>query len=357
MTTAERSLLLVLLALIGIILYMLNAASSVFMPLLLAFMLAYVLEPIVSKLVAWRIGRVPAIVIVLAGTVGIGILAALALYLPLQNELQDIQTSLPGYAVNFYEYLPPKLKSFLAIETPEKLNIQLNLALEKLQGISFSILKETLSVLQKAFTSTLSFVIGIISYFITPIYLFYFLKDMPAIREKVVNLVPKRHRPRFEKTLTEIDELLSAFVRGQLSVCAILAVLYSIGLYLIGIDLAIAIGVFAGFAFIIPYAGTIIGIILSVLMALLKFHDLLHPLLCIAWFGIVQAIEGAIITPKIVGDKVGIHPVITILALFIGGQFWGIFGMLLAVPAVAILKVFIASLLMTYQETPFFGRE
>jgi predicted PurR-regulated permease PerM len=357
MSKTERLLLATAIAVVAIFIYLLNAASSVFMPLLVAFILAYALEPVVAKLVAWRVSRVPAIAIVLTCTVLAAILAVLALYIPLQNEFQNVRTSLPGYAVNFYELMPPRLKTILAIETPEKLNMQLDVALDKLQGISFSILKETLLVLQKAFSSTISFIIGVIGYFITPVYLFYFLKDMPAIREKLVNLVPCRHRPHFENKLSEIDDLLSGFIRGQLSVCAILAVLYSIGLYLIGIDLAIVIGTFAGLAFIIPYAGTIIGIILSVLMALLKFHDLLHPLLCIAWFGLVQALEGAIITPKIVGDKVGIHPVVAILALFIGGQFWGVFGMLLAVPVAAILKVFLTSLVSLYRETPFFGSE
>jgi predicted PurR-regulated permease PerM len=155
----------------------------------------------------------------------------------------------------------------------------------------------------------------------------------------------------------EISGILSAFVRGQLLVCAILAVLYSIGLSLIGIDLAVVVGTLAGITFIIPYVGTLLGIALSTLLALLKFHDLLHPLLCLGWFVIVQALEGALITPKIVGDRVGLHPVLTILALLIGGQLFGIAGMILAVPAAAVLKVFVGMLRETYLASGYFREE
>ena len=130
--------------------------------------------------------------------------------------------------------------------------------------------------------------------------------------------------------------------------------LYSIGLYFIGIDLAIAIGTLAGITFIIPYVGTIIGIVLSIIMAFLKFHDILHPLLCLGWFILVQALEGAVITPKIVGDTVGLHPLVAIIALLIGGQMFGIMGMLLAVPVTAVLQVFLRSLADYYRNSDFY---
>lgn len=166
-------------------------------------------------------------------------------------------------------------------------------------------------------------------------------------------LVPGQYRQQVRASAGEINDVLSAFVRGQLTVCAILAVLYSAGLYLIGIDLAILIGTLAGATFIIPYVGTILGITLSMTMALLKFHDLLHPLLCLGWFVLVQALEGALITPRLVGDKVGLHPVITILALLIGGQLFGILGMLLAVPFTAVVKVLSASFLENYRNSSY----
>ncbi|MFZ2948275.1 MAG: AI-2E family transporter, partial [Desulfuromonadaceae bacterium] len=130
--------------------------------------------------------------------------------------------------------------------------------------------------------------------------------------------------------------------------------LYSAGLYVIGIDLAIVIGTLAGVTFIIPYVGTIIGICFSVVMALLKFNDILHPLLCLGWFGFVQLLEGAIITPRIVGNTVGLHPLVAIVALLIGGQIFGILGMLLAVPVTAVLQVFLRSLAEYYRASEFY---
>jgi predicted PurR-regulated permease PerM len=170
----------------------------------------------------------------------------------------------------------------------------------------------------------------------------------------VQSFIPERYRSVYNEKLGEIDAVLRGFIRGQLSVCAILAVLYSIGLYFIDIDLAIAIGTLAGITFIIPYVGTIIGICLSVVMALLKFHDMLHPLLCLGWFCLVQTLEGMVITPKIVGDTVGLHPLVAIIALLIGGQMFGIMGMLLAVPATAVLQVFLRSLAAWYRESDFY---
>ena len=130
--------------------------------------------------------------------------------------------------------------------------------------------------------------------------------------------------------------------------------LYSIGLYIIGIDLAIAIGTLAGITFIIPYVGTVIGIVLSVSMAFLKFHDILHPLLCLGWFSLVQGLEGMLITPKVVGTTVGLHPLVAIVALLIGGQIFGLMGMLLAVPVTAVLQVFLRSLAIYYRNSEFF---
>lgn len=328
--------------------------SSIFLPVLLALILAYVLNPVVSWLEGKRVPRVVAILLVMAGIV-IGFAGAFAFFAgSIQNELAAVQINLPDYANRFYGLIPEKVKVYLQIETPDKLYRQVDRMLNELRGISFDIARGAYDFVNKAFSSTLSFILTVVGYFITPVYLYYFLADLPHFKEGALKLVPERSRETVTGLGGEIDGVLSAFVRGQLSVCAILAVLYSIGLSLIGIDLAIAIGTLSGILFIIPYVGTIFGIVVSMIMAFLKFHDLLHPLLCLGWFVIVQAIEGALITPAIVGNRVGLHPVVAIIALFIGGQWFGIFGMLLAVPVAAVLKVFLRHLTDWYLTTPFY---
>ncbi len=328
--------------------------SSIFLPILLALILAYVLNPAVSWLVGKRVPRVVAIVFVMAAIV-LGCIGVVAFFAgSVQKEFAAVQINLPEYANRLYGLIPEKVKIYLEIETPEKLFSRFNGIVNELRGISFDIVREAYAFFKAAFTSTLGLILTVVGYFITPVYLYYFLADFPRFREGFLKLVPDRSRDWTIGLGREIDGVLSAFVRGQLSVCAILAVLYSIGLSIIGIDLAIVIGSLSGILFIIPYVGTVFGIVVSMIMAFLKFHNLLHPLLCLGWFVIVQAVEGAVITPAIVGNRVGLHPVVAIIALFIGGQWFGIFGMLLAVPVAAVLKVFLRHLTEWYLTTTYY---
>jgi predicted PurR-regulated permease PerM len=328
--------------------------SAIFLPVVIALLLAYLFNPLVNVAEKLGLGRALAIVLVFCAV--LAMLTAITTFyvFSIRGEFQNISINLPEYATRIYSYIPEWLKVWLGIETQEKVYQQINSALESMKGASADISKEFLLLFKKAFTSTLSFILALLGYVLTPIYLFYFLKDLHLIKRALLGLTPERYMQRFADKAREIDEILSAFVRGQLSVCAILAVLYSIGLYFIGIDLAIATGTLAGITFIIPYFGTIVGIALSMTLALLKFHDFLHPLLCLGWFSIVQGVEGSIITPRIVGEKIGLHPIVTILVLLIGGQLFGILGMLLAVPVTAVLKVGFLSLLDYYRSTSFF---
>ena len=328
--------------------------SAIFLPLVIAFILAYALNPLVVMAEKRGLGRTFAIVLVFF--VSLALIAAFVAFfvVSIGGELREVRINLPEYTEQLYNYIPQQAKVYFGIETPEKVNQHINAALDALRGVSTDILKEALIFLKRAFASTLSFILALLGYLLTPIYLYYLLKDLPKMKTVLSELVPERHRRPLADKINEIHELLTAFLRGQLSVCAILAVLYSIGLYFIGIDLAIATGALAGITFIIPYFGTIVGILLSMTLAFLKFHDILHPLLCLGWFGIVQGLEGSIITPRIVGEKVGLHPIVTILAILIAGQLFGILGMLLAVPVAAVLKVGLCSLLDYYRSTPFF---
>jgi predicted PurR-regulated permease PerM len=265
-----------------------------------------------------------------------------------------MQLNLPAYVQHLYEIAPASVKEYLQVETTDKLSIKLNELLQQARNAAPDLLRPLLAFLQKTLTSTVGVLLDLLGYLIIPVYLFYLLSDLPQLKTFVESYIPARFRSTYSAKLAETDTVLSGFIRGQLSVCALLAILYSAGLYVIGIDLAIAIGTLAGITFIIPYVGTIIGICLSVVMALLKFNDLLHPLLCLGWFGFVQLLEGTIITPKIVGNTVGLHPLVAIVALLIGGQIFGIMGMLLAVPVTAVSQVFLRSLAQFYRDSEFY---
>ncbi|HXE98386.1 MAG TPA: AI-2E family transporter [Dongiaceae bacterium] len=329
-------------------------SSAVFLQLFIAFALAYNLNPMVDLLERRGVQRLYGILIVFCLTALVCGGFAVFLVVSITGEFSSMQLNLPAYVQHLYEITPAAIKEYLGVETPDKLAFRLNELLQQGRSAAPDLIKPLLAILQKALTSTIGVLLGLIGYLIIPVYLFYLLFDLPRLKIFIESYIPGRFRPAYSKKLAEIDAVLSGFVRGQLSVCAILALLYSAGLYVIGIDLAVAIGMLAGVTFIIPYVGTIIGICLSVAMALLKFNDILHPLLCLGWFGFVQLLEGSIITPKIVGTTVGLHPLVAIVALLIGGQLFGIIGMLLAVPVTAVLQVFLRSLAEYYRNSEFY---
>jgi predicted PurR-regulated permease PerM len=329
-------------------------SSAVFLQLFIAFALAYMLNPAVAFLERLGIKRLYGILIVFCLEIVVCCGFAVFLVVSIAGELSSMQLNLPAYVQHLYEITPALIKEYLQVETPDKLSAKLNELLQQARNAAPDLFRPFLAFLQKALTSTVGVLLDLLGYLIIPVYLFYLLFDLPQLKAFVESYIPERFRPAYAARLAEVDAVLSGFIRGQLSVCALLAILYSAGLYVIGIDLAIAIGTLAGITFIIPYVGTIIGIALSVIMALLKFNDLLHPLLCMGWFGFVQLLEGTIITPKIVGDTVGLHPLVAIVALLIGGQLFGILGMLLAVPVTAVLQVFLRSLAEYYRASEFY---
>jgi len=329
-------------------------STSVFLQLFIAFILAYMLNPTISMLEKRGFGRTSSILIVFSSAVVLFTGFTLFLAVSISSELSAMQINLPGYAQHLYEITPSALKSYLGIETPARLSQQLNELLQRLRSMSPAQFKPLLELISQAFSSTVGLILTFLGYLIIPVYLFYLLADLHQLKSFLESFIPERCRCTYIEKLSEVDRILAGFIRGQLFVCAILAVLYSIGLYFIGIDLAIAIGTLAGAAFIIPYVGTIIGIVLSVAMALLKFQDILHPLLCLGWFGLVQSLEGMVITPRVVGNTVGLHPLVTLVVLLIGGQLFGLMGMLLAVPVSAVLRVFLCSLASYFRNSEFY---
>ncbi len=354
MSKSTKILLGTALLLITLAAAVLYYSSAVFLQLFLAFALAYILNPMVGLLECKGVKRLYGILIVFCLTVVLCGGFAVFLVVSITGELSSMQLNLPAYVQHLYDITPASIKGYFGIETTGKLALRLNDLLQQARSAAPDLLQPLLAFLRKALTSTVGVLLTLLGYLIIPVYLFYLLFDLPQLKTFIESYIPERFRPAYRNKLADVDAVLSGFVRGQLSVCAILALLYSVGLYVIGIDLAIAIGTLAGVTFIIPYVGTVIGICLSVAMALLKFNDILHPLLCLGWFGFVQLLEGTIITPKIVGHTVGLHPLVAIVALLIGGQLFGIAGMLLAVPVTAVLQVFLRSLAEYYRNSEFY---
>lgn len=186
---------------------------------------------------------------------------------------------------------------------------------------------------------------------ITPVVAFYLLRDWPKVTRSVDTLVPRKQHGLFRRALKDIDATLSGFLRGQALVCLCLGLIYSIGLSLVGLEYGATIGIIAGVLSFIPYVGSTFGLVVSMVLAFIQFDDGLSIGLTLAVFLFGQALEGYVLTPKLVGDRVGLHPVWILFALFAGGSLLGFVGILIAVPVAAVIGVLIRLGLSHYKES------
>ena len=190
-------------------------------------------------------------------------------------------------------------------------------------------------------TQGMGLVVTFVNLSLLPIFCFYFMRDWEEYGKSLIELIP----PIFHKILfaiyKEVDVRLNAFVRGQLIVCSLMAILYSIGLMISGIEAGLSIGTLAGILFIIPYFGTAVGIILGLISALITYGFGMHMIYVLLVFGFVQTLESWLFTPYIVGDSVGLSPVVVMLSLLIGASILGLWGIALAIPVTAILSVLV----------------
>ena len=182
---------------------------------------------------------------------------------------------------------------------------------------------------------------AVLSLFLIPIITFYLLRDWDMIVAHIAAVIPESQRETIVGLVRESDEVLGAFLRGQVLVMIALAIIYSVGLSLVGVQFAIAIGVVAGLVSFVPYLGFFFGIVLAGLTVALEPNPLWNLVGVVATFSVGQLIEGSVLTPKLVGDRIGLHPVIIIFAVAAGGQLFGFFGILLALPAAAVLSVLV----------------
>jgi predicted PurR-regulated permease PerM len=186
---------------------------------------------------------------------------------------------------------------------------------------------------------------------IMPVVTFYMLRDWDSFVKKVEALLPKKSRKGIMEAFKEIDKIIAGFIRGQLSVCLILGLFYSIGLKLVGLELGLLIGFIAGIISFIPYVGSITGFILGCVLAFAQYGDITHVLYVVAVFMLGQFVEGNFLTPKLVGESVGLHPVWVMFALLAGGVLLGFLGLMLSVPLAAIVGVLVRYGVKKYKQS------
>lgn len=316
--------------------------GPVLTPFIVAAVLAYALNPLVNQLDRAGRGRLPRVVaVVLVETLFILVLLSLVLLVVpiMAKELPLLREQVPVLADKLNTGLAPWLAQF-------GVKVSLDVA-----SIKAFVLKYLNANFEDAFGSLLSSlqlggsvalaIIG--NAVIIPVALFYLLLDWDKFVARVVELVPLKMREGYDSFTTEADSVLGQYLRGQLLVMGILAVFYSVGLRLFGLDLAWPIGIFTGLAVFVPYVGFGLGLVLALLAGLLEFTQPGGPLKALVMvavvFGIGQLIESLYLTPRLVGERIGLHPLVVIFALLAFGQLFGFVGILIALPASAVLLV------------------
>ena len=321
--------------------------SEILAPFLAAFILAYILEPVTVRLEVLKIPRSLAALCTLILGVFICLAIVLLLLNLLQHEIPLIKKQFPSWLASIQLWATPKLTN-LNIELDwshirEQLTIQIS-----------SQVADNANSLSTVLASSGSLFLFIANLVLILFILFYLLLDWKGFFKLLSQLIPQRLRPILIPIVQEVDELLSQYLRGQFLVMLILAIFYSTGLYLIGVQSAIALGAFTGLVAFIPYVGFLISFSLSTLGALLQFGPSNALILVLALYGAGQLLEGFFLTPRLVGERIGLHPVAVLFALMVFGQLFGFFGILLALPMAAISLVAIRFSKARYLDSSWF---
>ena len=321
--------------------------GPVLTPFVVAAVLAYALTPLVNKLDDMGKGRLPRVVavimvellfIVMALSLLLLIVPIVAKEIPLMREQVPL----------LFDKLNTDLKPWLAqfgIKVALDVGSLKALALKYLNANYEEMFGSVLSSLRLGGSVALT-VIG--NAVLIPVALFYLLMDWDRFVARLLELVPQPMRKTFDSFSDEADSVLGQYLRGQLLVMLAMATFYAIGLALFGLDLALPIGIFTGLAMFIPYLGFGIGLILAILAGLLQFASIKAIVMVAVVYGVGQVVESLVLTPRLVGERIGLHPLAVIFALLAFGQLFGFVGVLIALPASAVLLVAIRRIKLRY---------
>ena len=330
--------------------------NDIFLPLLLGFGLAYLLDPAVTWLErrGWRRSLavvVIAVVLVLAIT-------GFFLYLvpAMGEEIRRIGRRLPEYGERLRAQIEPLLDRVQA-RYPEEFVEYRDRAIEAARENLPRLAASVGGWLSEIFDSVLGFVLFLLNLIFVPVFAFYLLVDFPQVKRGMTELVPVPYRDVVVARVREVDQAVASFLRGQLTIAIILAFINSVGLVLIGVPLGLVIGIVAGFANMIPYMSLVVGLLPAVLLCWAEHGSWVRVVLVVAVFTGGQLLEGTVLSPRILGRSVNLHPVWVLLAIIIGGSFFGIFGMLIAVPAAAAIQVFLRHWLESYRASRIYRGE
>jgi predicted PurR-regulated permease PerM len=351
MTESQRWFFLILALVAGGLVYLLSPILS---PFLVGALLAYLADPVADRLEDAGLSRAVSVIIVFIAMSALVFMLFLLFIPKLGLQIQILIERIPQVIQLFEQQVMPWLVTTFSLE-PAMFDFAhlKELILGDLQKTG-NIMAQLVGGITRSGVAIAAWLANLV---LIPVVTFYLLRDWDVMIEKVKHLLPRNIEPKVSLWASECDEVLGAFMKGQLLVMVALGTIYAIGLWIVGLDLALLVGMIAGLASIVPYMGFIIGIIAAGVAAFMQFND---PIV-LAYVGVVfaigQLLEGMLLTPLLVGDRIGLHPVAVIFAIMAGGQLFGFVGILLALPVAAVIMVLLRHLHEGYKSSSLYGSE
>lgn len=353
LTDSQKWLALAFLGTSGWLLYQL---SPILMPFAVSAVLAYLGDPLVDRLEtvsyrSFRLNRTSAVVVVFFGIILV-IATSLIFVIPaIELQVTEFLEKLPSYLVWINKSVLPELQKYLGrsirpLQTDQLTNLIKGQWQNKIatEGLIMSVSHSGAVILGWAMNVVL-----------IPVITFYLLRDWDKLMAQIHDLFPRRFSGLVTKLATEVDEVLGAFMRGQFYVMLALGLIYSMGLWLVGLELAMPIGIIAGLISFMPYMGVIFGIVVACISGLLQFQNAMHLMPVLIVFAAGHSAESIFLTPWLVGNKIGLHPVAVMFAVLSGGQLFGFLGVLLALPVASVIMVLLRHIHERYTDSHFYS--
>ncbi|MFQ5470325.1 MAG: AI-2E family transporter [Gammaproteobacteria bacterium] len=351
MTTAQKIWIVFSVITAGLLCYLL---APVLTPFIISLLLAYLASPLVKKLENRNLPRLAAVIIVFLVIIITLILLPVILIPLLEKQIAVFVTNWPKYVDWLQNIALPWIQFQLGWDRYSvDLSVVKRLFLENWRAVGGT----AAAIVNYASHSSMMLVAWIANIVLVPVVTFYMLRDWESLVHRLREFFPRSIEPVLVKLAGDCDEVLGTFMRGQMVVMMVLGSIYATGLWISGLDLAILIGFIAGLVSFVPYLGLIVGIIIAGIASIMQFHDVSHLLPIFIVFGVGQLLEGMVLTPVLVGDRIGLHPVAVIFAIMVGGQLFGFFGILLALPVAAVLAVILRYMHQQYLESQLYNAD
>lgn len=340
-TGRKITFLLFTLFIVGILYFF----SPILTPFLVGAILAYLCNPIVDLLMRLGLSRIMAVLIVFISLIILIVLLLILLVPPIENQ--------------FYAFVEQAPKMLAYVETKtlpwlDRFGIGLKGSFPTLESLRSENIAQASSFIKSLLRSGITLFEVLLNIILIPVVTFYLLRDWDLIINNIYQMIPPKARPTLVKIVKECDAALSGFLRGQLLVMISLSVYYAVTLSFMGLQFGMTIGLITGLISIVPYLGMVVGVIIATVTALMQFGTLTSLLWVILIFLVGHGLENAYLSPKLIGERVGLHPIAVIFAILAGAQLFGFFGVLLALPVSAVAMVLLRHLVVRYQKSAWY---